>query len=66
MSETFCVVYDMGPHDSVEEEGSKAACDAYVNSCQTAYDKPLKIIPRDKARIMSFYQCNVVTGYAIE
>lgn len=45
MRQQYCVIYNMGPHDSIEEEGSKEVCELYIKACQSAYDKPLTTIP---------------------
>lgn len=66
MSE-FCVIYDKGMHDSIEERGSRVKCEQYVKVCQSAFDKELRIVPLSEARtiITTEVEGGMVEAYEI-
>jgi hypothetical protein len=66
MSE-FCVIYNKGKHDSIEERGSRVKCEQYVKVCQPAFDKELRIVPLSEARtiITTEVEGGVVEAYEI-
>lgn len=66
MAKCYAVVYDKGSFDGLEEEGCKKKCEIFVENMQSAYDKPLQIIPRDDVRELSYFAAEVMLGYRIK
>ena len=67
MSE-YCVIYDQGKHDSIEERGSRVKCEQYVKVCQSAFDKELRIVPVSEVRtiLTTEVEGGMVESYEIE